>query len=307
MNTISERLEAGDQAMKWRNFCEGAWEARAKFMEDLIASGETNPVRIINLLHSKERKFQLSRRPSGEVKFQPRPTDRPDIPMTPAGTPLFHLSSFAGNLMAIPPYSFSQLHLWIVDFMDKTGPYDALIELGCGFGRNLFQIYYSGGPANIPYFGGELTSSGTSFAQKLASLDPHLNFSFFQFDFLQPDFSHIKAEFKRPLIFTMHAIEQVTRIGEDLFKALIDRFPGMVGMHFEPFGFQFQRRGPISDAHKKFFEDFKWNQDLFHVLKSLHDSKALRVAYLETEQFLPTHSENPSSLVIWEPRAESQA
>lgn len=47
-----------------------------------------------------------------------------------------------------------------------------MVELGCGYGRNLFKIFYNGGGVNLRYFGGEFTSSGVEMAKKLVSIAP---------------------------------------------------------------------------------------------------------------------------------------
>ena len=43
--------------------------------------------------------------------------------------------------------------------------YDSVVELGCGYGQNLFKIFYNDGGVNLRYFGGEFTSSGVEMAK----------------------------------------------------------------------------------------------------------------------------------------------
>ena len=74
----------------------------------------------------------------------------------------------------------------LIDIIDETGPYDSIVELGCGYGRNLIEIFYKGGPTDVRYFGGEFTQSGVEIASKLAAATPKINAKFFHFNHLEP-------------------------------------------------------------------------------------------------------------------------
>jgi hypothetical protein len=294
-STLAGRLE-GSQHEQWRAFYERAWAFRAAFMRARIREGETNPYRIIKRLQAHERKYELGSS-ADETSFSRR-LFAPEQGITPAGTPVVRRSSFRGKSIVVPFHAVTPLSDFIIDFIDETGPYDAIIELGCGYGRNLFEIFYRGGPADSQYCGGELTQSGVEIASELAALEPRLQARFFRHDHLAPDFGHL-PRFERPLVFTVHSLEQVSLINPALFQAMAGLGDEVVGMHLEPFGFQMANLGPATEAHAAYFRENAWNENFAAALQQARENRWLTVTYASTEIFLPPDPINPTSLAIW--------
>lgn len=285
-----------NQAQQWRTFYELAWAVRAEFMRSLIAAGETNPYRIIKLLEARQRKERVVDRGTGAIwEKQPWPKGLGETPM---GLPAFRQTSFRGNAMVVPFHATDNLHNFIIDYIAETGPYDCILELGCGYGRNLLEIFFNGGPRDTPYFGGELTESGIAIASELAALEPRMNARFFRFDLLNPDLSAV-PRVNRALVLTVHSLEQVKLIEPELFLAISRVAREVNCLHFEPFGFQVSDLGPATRAHSEFMVKNGLNQNFVAALTEAARRYGLRASFMATELFLPLHSDNPTSLAIW--------
>ena len=286
------------QNQRWRNFYELAWDHRAEFMRAKIREGERDPYRIIKLLEALERKYILEVESGVTAAYERRTWAKELFGETPAGVPLLRGTSFSGDIAKVPFYARDNLHNFIIDYIDETGPYDCIVELGCGYGRALFEIFYGGGPRDIPYFGGEMAAAGVAIATELAALQPAMKASFFRFDHVAPDLSAV-PRCERALVFTMHSIEQVTRIEPSYFRTIADVARRVTALHFEPFGWQVKRTGPVSDEHRKFMMERNWNLNFAEALVGAIKEYGLRCDYNLAEQFLPMDWTNPTSLSIW--------
>ena len=270
---------------------------RAEFVRERIVAGETNPYRIVKSLEARQRKFRLIGTPAGKAHWEKQPWPK-EWGETPAGVPAFRLTSSRGNMLRAPFHCSDNLHNFLIDYLDETGPYDAVIELGCGYGRNILEIFYGGGPRDIAYFGGELTDSGVAIARELAALEPRLDARFFHFDYLAPDLGAV-PRFDRALVFTMHSIEQVKLIGPELFDAISRVARDVACIHFEPFGFQVATLGPATEAHRKTMEKNGWNLNFAAALQEAARRYPVKVDYMATELFMPIDPHNPTSIAVW--------
>ncbi len=286
---------AGQQPM-WRVFYERAWEARAAYMRGMIADGERNIARLLRRFDAYERKHSVRVVENDRIEFHR--TEWPkEQELGPAGVPLLRASSFRGNHALIPFHAGDNLANFIVDYIDEKGPFDAIVELGCGYGCNLFNVFYGGGPQDARYYGGELTESGVAMAQDIAALDPAMKASFFHFDYLEPVLAIEPVE--RALVFTMHSIEQVCQIDVRLFGAIAGIARRVDCIHLEPFGFQVAELGPASREHRKQAIENNWNVNFAAALQEAQQAHGVRISCLITELSLPIDPNNPTSLAIW--------
>ena len=203
-----------------------------------------------------------------------------------------------GNYALIPFHATDNLVDFIVDYIDEKGPFDTIIELGCGYGRNLFNIFYGGGPQDARYYGGELTASGVAMAREIAALDPAMQASFFPFDYLEPALAIEPVE--RALVFTMHSIEQVCQIDPRLFGVIAGTGRRVDCIHLEPFGFQFAELGPASIEHRKQAIENNWNLNFAAALQEAKQAHGLNISCVVTELSLAVDPHNPTSLAIWQ-------
>jgi SAM-dependent methyltransferase len=283
------------QEPRWRSFYEGAWGIRASHLRGMIAAGESNIPRLLRRLDAFERKHRV--KVDGDGPHFERTAWPKEQEMGPAGVPLLRASSFRGNHALVPFHAADNLADFIVDYIDEKGPFDAVIELGCGYGRNLFNIFYGGGPQDAHYCGGELTESGVAMAREIAALDPAMKASFMPFDYLDPVLPIEPVE--RALVFTMHSIEQVCQIDARLFGAIAAVARRVDCIHLEPFGFQLAELGPASREQRKQAIENNWNVNFAATLQEAQQAHGVRISCLITELSLPMDPNNPTSLAIW--------
>ena len=285
------------QLPHWQNFYEKAWAFRAKFLESELQSG-ANALQAIKELEKKERGYTLGvNDTTGEVLYMKKEIgdDEPHIKDT--NIALYSKRGFNGNIIILPKHTSYDFTTLLIDLIDATGPYDAIIELGCGYGRNLFEIFYGGGPREAKYIGGEFTKSGVEIAQKLAKKAPKMKTEFFHFNHLEPKLP-FKKPFKRAFVFTCHSIEQVMQINENWFDEVVKAGEFVRGAHIEPFGFQLKNSGPLSDMHKDFMIQNSWNINFAEVLRQALERKIIKDEQIFLEMGV-TPDVNVGSLAFW--------
>ena len=286
----------------WQTFYEKAWKMRSDYMRDLLKTGQYNTLQIIKMLAKKERFYILINaygNKIGEKELEWKPIKFEETSRHFTGVPVMKTNSLLGNYRYVPFYTEYRIDKYLVDMIDATGPYDAIVELGCGYGRNLFEIFYNGGPADVCYYGGEYTKSGENICRELATATPSMKAEFFHFDHLEPDLSFLSGKFERLFIFTVHTIEQVNKIPECWFKKVCEAAPFVRGVNIEPFGFQMIELGPSSKAQKEFFIRNNWNLNFANVLKNANERKEVEIEEIMTEHIYSNDLINISSLAVW--------
>jgi hypothetical protein len=292
-------MSFGRQNQTWRDFYEKAWEGRLQFIENLIDSGETNPIRILGILKKFQRKndFFIDN-DSGSPGFIK--TDFGGEALLPSGLPVQRIAAVNGQQIIIPSYTESNLNQFIVDIVDERGPFDAIVELGCGWGERLLEIYYGGLSSDVALYGGELTQSGIALSRRLAALDPTIKAEFFQFDHLNPDISFIRDKgLGRVLVFTCHSLEQVNEIPLLFFKEVSSCARNVTCLHLEPFGFQLRCNTKATIKHREFFEKHGWNTNLAAQAERAEQVGFLQREWVSLDNFISTDGVNMTSLMLW--------
>lgn len=285
------------QLPHWQDFYEKAWAFRAKFLESQLESG-ANALQAIKELEKKERGYTLGvNDTTGEVLYMKKEISDDEPHIKDTNIALYSKRGFNGNIIILPKHTSYDFRILLIDLIDATGPYDAIIELGCGYGRNLFEIFYGGGPRDAKYIGGEFTKSGVEIAQKLAKKAPKMKTEFFHFNHLEPKLP-FKKPFKRAFVFTCHSIEQVMQINENWFDEVVKAGEFVRGAHLEPFGFQLKNSGPLSDMHKDFMIQNSWNINFAEVLRQAVERKIIKDEQIFLEMGV-TPDVNVGSLAFW--------
>ena len=285
------------QLPHWQDFYEKAWAFRAKFLESQLESG-ANALQAIKELEKKERGYTLGvNDTTGEVLYMKKEISDDEPHIKDTNIALYSKRGFNGNIIILPKHTSYNFRTLLIDLIDATGPYDAIIELGCGYGRNLFEIFYGGGPREAKYIGGEFTKSGIEIAQKLAKKAPKMKTEFFHFNHLEPKLP-FKKPFKRAFVFTCHSIEQVMQINENWFDEVVKAGEFVRGAHLEPFGFQLKNSGPLSDMHKDFMIQNSWNINFADVLRQALERKIIKDEQIFLEMGV-TPNVNVGSLAFW--------
>ena len=285
------------QLPHWQDFYEKAWAFRAKFLESQLQSG-ANALQAIKELEKKERGYTLGvNDTTGEVLYMKKEISDDEPHIKDTNIALYSKRGFNGNIIILPKHTSYDFTTLLIDLIDATGSYDAIIELGCGYGGNLFEIFYGGGPREAKYIGGEFTKSGVEIAQKLAKKAPKMKTEFFHFNHLEPKLP-FKKPFKRAFVFTCHSIEQVMQINENWFDEVVKAGEFVRGAHLEPFGFQLKNSGPLSDMHKDFMIQNSWNINFAEVLRQAVERKIVKDEQIFLEMGV-TPDTNVGSLAFW--------
>lgn len=178
------------------------------------------------------------------------------------------------------------------------GDFDAIVELGCGYGLNLFRLHRALGGRPMRYIAAEYTNSGRRLCAELAKLDGGMPLETAFIDHKDPDLGFM-AGIDRALIFTCHSIEQVASLPETYFSVLAGAAPSVLCAHFEPFGFQVECETPRTRNQKDFFRQKGWNADFYTRLKAAEAAGTLNLRTVELECFA-AQSDNPTSVAIWD-------
>ena len=297
-----------------QNFYTLVWAERLKFVQSLVASGETDAYRVIRILERHERKFQLKLEQATYRHSEPQ--DGPEeidvftghaewVPvdpgneaeLLPTGVPAVTKNSFLGKKLLLPAYADLSVIVanWIVDLIDEDC--SGIAELGSGYGRNLFNIHYLGGPVGIPYYANEYTESGQALASLLASLDGSIDLRVNHFDHTAVDLRFVDDS-NHLFAFTCHSIEQVAEIPESYFEDLARSTEKLTCIHFEPFGFQISADNPYSVRQEKIFKERGWNTNFFDVLKTAASSRTINLTHVYKD-IIPNEEISPTSVAIW--------
>jgi hypothetical protein len=299
-----------------QNYYQLAWAERLKFVQGLIDAGEDSPYRITRILERHEARHNLGLEVK-EGSFRDEQTGAvletievftghaewvpvvqgPAENLLPTGVAAVSENSFNGQSLLLPAYADIKgiAAEWVIDMVEDGC--DAIVELGCGFGRNLFNIHLAGGPRGIPYFAAEYTESGRELAGVLAALEPAIDMRVAPFDHGAADLSFLEG-CKRPLVFTCHSIEQIKDLPADYFQILAGAAPEVTCLHFEPFGFQLGDDDTYSKRQREMFTDRGWNQNFLAMLQQAANDGTVKVSHI-FKDIIPNEASSPTSVAIW--------
>ncbi|MHB1205223.1 MAG: hypothetical protein ACYCZX_06625 [Rhodospirillaceae bacterium] len=183
---------------------------------------------------------------------------------------------------------------------------DLVLDLGCGWGHRLFDLWRGQGPQQAIYAGGDRPAASQICIASLAGLFPGMNVGGFPFDFLKPDFASLPTASRSVLVYTNHTIEQVERLGTRLFDALIGTFAQarITCVHLEPASFQIpgaEAANPEAFARdRSYAAQRRYNQDLYAQVVSHRGLKLVTAV----PSILDTSGGNSTALIVWERRLE---
>jgi len=308
---------------KWNDFYEAAWLKRQEIMSSLIKSGETHPLRIIKLFSSiirfSTQEFIPDEGSSENTRFvfnEDSDYVNEDIlnvtilkentamtvtPSTllPSGMKADKKHAHRSNYSSVSSYTSCNKIEFLTDYC-RERKFDAVIELGSGYGQNLIELFYQGGP-RVPYYAGEFTKSGTDCAKMLGNLMLETELIPFRFDFRNPDLSMI-PRYKKVLVFTSHSIEQVGEIPDNLIPAICDLAEQVTCIHIEPFGYQLssiKNENEVDKNQRQYFKENSWNKNLVRQLVYHSCNEKIDLQYIGKNVLGGGDAHNPSSLALW--------
>ena len=184
----------------------------------------------------------------------------------------------------------------------NTNNYDAIIELGAGFGRNMY--YYSSLIQDISssIYIGEYTPGGIHTAKYIKNKyfsDKMINI--FHFDYNNSDgfFENIKMKEKlsNVLITSFWSIEQITLLQPKLFDNILNMAEKVTCIHIEPIGWQVDPKS-IMKENKTGFRSY-YNKNLYSSLLNLQKQNKIVISNVVVDFFNFGDPESCGTLIEW--------
>ena len=173
---------------------------------------------------------------------------------------------------------------------------DLVVELGAGWAWHLLSVWLRGGPAGATYAAAEYTEAGRQAAERLAALDPDLEFRAIAFDYHNPVLEGLPKA-RHAVVFTQHSIEQIPQVRPELFAAICGLADEVTCIHFEPIGWQAgepDRAGSSGD----YAEQHDYNRNLLTALREEEAAGRLTVEMVRPE-IVGVNPRNATSVVLW--------
>jgi len=173
----------------------------------------------------------------------------------------------------------------------------AVIDLGCGWGRSLFEVWLRGGPRTADYHALEFTQAGIDCVTALAALEPRMSVRTALFDFKNPDLSALPRDLEHAVVFTVSSLHQAPLIDKNSLRALMETARNVDCLHFEQIGWQMHSR-PHSDPDHDYALRNHYNLNLWEVLTELQDNREISLVETSADLFgmQPVY---PISFVHW--------
>jgi len=173
----------------------------------------------------------------------------------------------------------------------------AVIDLGCGWGRSLFEVWLRGGPRSANYHALEFTQAGIDCVTTLAALEPKMSVRAALFDFKNPDFSALPHGLEHAVVFTVSSLHQAPLIEKNTLRALMGMAENVDCLHFEQIGWQMNPRLQ-SDPDREYALRNHYNRNLWDVLTELRNDQEITLVETDADLF-GTQSVYPISFVHW--------
>jgi hypothetical protein len=168
-------------------------------------------------------------------------------------------------------------------------PFDSLVEIGCGYGRNLFPLYVRL----------DLAPSAILLQQRIAAALGVTG------RFVVGDYGDIRVleslatASGRWALMSVHAIEQAEALDPSwLERVLRLDNPPCVGIHFEPL--QWGDESPFAAACAKYAEINRYDAALLAMLHRAEAAGLVEIVQQE-KRVIGVSAYNPTSLVVWTP------
>ena len=156
---------------------------------------------------------------------------------------------------------------------------DMIFDLGSGWGRNSIQIKKAF--SDIHLVSGELSTSGCECLNLLKNKFKITNHDIIKFNFYKyQNILDYKYKNKNVIIFTKHAIEQISYISESFFNDIINFFNDVTFIHLEPVGWQITGKSNFSSTQPQTKELIGYNRNLTLLLKKMEKENKIKIEYI---------------------------
>jgi len=169
---------------------------------------------------------------------------------------------------------------------------EIIIDMGSGWGRYAISLINNGVSQNI--YALEYAHTGRNITNYFGNILKNQVKSY-EFNYNNPNFTMIE-ENKDVFVYSIHSIEQIQNISENLFIKLINRFNKVKGFHLEPVGWQIVET-EINEKdiyERKRCKKASYNENLWSILKKLEVKQKIKI--LKVKKYFHRHG----TLIIWE-------
>jgi hypothetical protein len=182
--------------------------------------------------------------------------------------------------------------------------YDLIIELGSGYGRNIFYYLFEHKNKfqNIEIISGEYTKEGCNAQIYLKEkFFKDSNIQIYRFDYNNSDefFKNISKQYKNILILTFWSIEQITYINDSFFHNLLNiQSEKLKCINIEPIGWQISDKSLMKEQ-KTGYRSY-YNKNLYLKLKELENKNIIKIKNTILDYFNFNSVESCGSLIEWD-------
>lgn len=191
-----------------------------------------------------------------------------------------------------------------------TDSADTIIELGSGWGANIFNLWRNGAPIDANYFACEPTLAGRAVSQRLANMQKVRRLVSVPFDYRAADYSFIPSSARRIVVFTNFSIEQIDALDDQFFDRLMDgtrHAQQVYGINIEPVAWQYSfaretRDAPAPDWARLAKESaFKrgYNKNFYDVISKAEARGVLRTISCQLCS-ISGSPDYPAATIFWE-------
>lgn len=174
---------------------------------------------------------------------------------------------------------------------------EELIELGCGYGRNLLGLRMTGDWSRLS--GYDISETAILTAREIAGALGQADIRFDHLDLrdrTHPNF----ADIAKKTVFTYYCLEQLPYDTRSVLENMLDARPKRV-IHVEPTGELLKWWRPIELVSLLYIRSRDYQRSLVKTLRELEAERRIRLLALQREWFAPTIQHSPV-IAAWEPR-----
>jgi hypothetical protein len=265
-----------------RHWYEPGWNNRLQKITDLIESGETELLRVVDRFRGTSLVDGDGGRAPKRNVFEDRGSERLwfGARVRMKQTLMVHLKRALINAV-----------LYDACCADT----ESVVELGAGDGLNLFEFWLAASPRRARYMAFEIASTGRLCTELLATLEPRMRVSAHAFDYYSPRYDEIPNRQKHMLVFTVMSIEQIAKLPKAVIESLLDKAAAVSGVHFEPVAWQLPEHD--NPVHKRGCFAHKYNQNLWSLLTELQQEGRIAIDRVAVDLYGRTY--HPTSLIQW--------
>ncbi len=285
----------------WTEFYVAGFKSELKKFREIVESGETNPYRAINLFQLWEHGHQRVYDPeTGNLSYTKQEFANAEF-LFPTGKPILSSTFLSGQMVKLPYYTKRHIGRFILDYLEHEGlAVEAIVELGAGWGRYLFELYFGGSPSDIALVSGEVSPEARQITEMMCELDPAIPLTAHDFDFYRPNLDFLKGR-ESVLFFTHMAVMFIPELQRQAIIEMAGCAKRVRCIHFEPIGFQVSAgQYPAAKIQGVVADRKGFNQNLITLLEELHNEDLITIRGLYKDIIVDVDHSHAISVVIWE-------